>query len=174
MRSRRGLLSLISVGLLVGCVAAGPSVTDVVPSLVPSAVPTATEVVEGATIGVKPTATGERVSPLATSRAEVRPPAVESLSPSTPVEIARADLAHRLHTDVSLIETIVVTFRAPDLEVMPCLADIEECGPLFGNLNSVQWIALSVKGNDHRYVALGELVLYCEEWADPLLDSLSR
>jgi hypothetical protein len=163
MRSRRGLLSLIGAVLLTGCVAGDSPVTDVAPSFVPSAVPTATGVVERATVGVKPTATGERIQPLATPEAEVRPPAVENHSTPAPVEMARADLARRLHTDVSLIEMTDMTLRAPDRDLMPCLAYLGEQEGLFGNLSSVQWITLSVKGNDHHYVALGELVLYCEE-----------
>jgi len=163
MRTNRGLLLLIGVGLLTGCVAEGSSIDGVEPSLVPSAVPTATESPEETPVGVKPTTTGERALPLATPRGEVRPPAVESLSTPSPVEMARADLARRLHTDVSLIEKTGLTFRAPDLDGMPCLADIGEQEALFGNLSSVLWITLSVKGNDHHYVALGELVLYCEE-----------
>jgi hypothetical protein len=163
MGTNRGLLLLIGVGLLTGCVAGGPSVTDVASFPIPSAVPTVTESAEGMPVGEQPTATGEWASPLATPGSEVRPPAVESLSTPAPVEMARADLARRLHTDVSLIKEIEVTFRAPDLDVMPCLADIGQHEALFGNLSNVQWITLSVKGNDHHYVALGELVLYCEE-----------
>jgi hypothetical protein len=91
------------------------------------------------------------------------PPAVDHHLPPTSVEMARADLAHRLHADVSVIKVTEVGLREPNLEVMPCLADLSRYEELWKNLSEIEWIVLSVKGNIHHYVAVGDLVLYCDE-----------
>ena len=92
-----------------------------------------------------------------------RPPAIEVYATPPPAETARADLAHRLHTDIALIQIVQVITREPDADEMPCLAEQSMSQKLWADLNEVQWISLSVKGNIHYYAAMGDLILYCEK-----------
>ena len=90
------------------------------------------------------------------------PPAVENIATPTPAEFARADLAHRLNADIALVEVVSMVAREPDADEMPCLSDDRVFRDLWVDAESVGWITLSVKGNLHHYVALGDLVIYCD------------
>jgi hypothetical protein len=91
------------------------------------------------------------------------PPAVEPLATPTAIESARADLAHRLNAEVALVEVVSVTTREPEPAKMPCLAEDTVSRRIWGSAEGVTWITLSVKGNIHHYVALGDVVIYCDE-----------
>lgn len=91
-----------------------------------------------------------------------RPPIDKDFLPPTPAETAQADLAHRLHVDIGWIKVTEIVAREPNTEDMPCLARDSVPEGLWMNLDEVQWISLSVKGNVHHYVALGDLVIYCD------------
>lgn len=93
---------------------------------------------------------------------ESMPPAVEDIATPTAAETARADLAHRLNTETGLVEVVDVVMRPPEPEIMPCLADGVVPEELWRRAEQVKWITLSVKGNVYHYVALGDLVVYCE------------
>jgi hypothetical protein len=93
---------------------------------------------------------------------ESMPPAVEDITTPTAAETARADLAHRLNADIALVEVVDVVMRPPERETMSCLADGLVPEELWGRAEEVKWITLSVKGNVYHYVALGDLVVYCD------------
>lgn len=93
---------------------------------------------------------------------EPMPPAVEDIATPTAAETARADLTHRLNTETGLVEVVDVVIRPPEPETMPCLADGVVPEELWRRAEQVKWITLSVKGNVYHYVALGDLVVYCE------------
>jgi hypothetical protein len=85
------------------------------------------------------------------------------LDTSVPAQSARIDLAARLHTDADLVEILDVTSQKPDPQTMPCLADGSLAEELWSRAETVEWISLSIKGNLYHYLALGDLLLYCEE-----------
>jgi hypothetical protein len=87
---------------------------------------------------------------------------VEDIATPTPAELARADLAYRLNADIALVEVVSVVTREPDEDEIPCLTSDAIAEDLWGRVEEVRWIALSVKGNVHHYVALGDLVIYCD------------
>jgi hypothetical protein len=88
---------------------------------------------------------------------------VEDIATPTPAELARADLAYRLNANISLVEVVSVVTREPDGEEMPCLTGDTISEKFWGRVDEVGWITLSVKGNIHHYVALGDVIIYCEE-----------
>ncbi len=158
---------LVVVGLAAGCVAGVSSPPgDGEPLPVSSPLPTQTGESDAAPAGETPEAPSRQATPDVSPAVERQlPPAVETLSPSTPVEAARSDLARRLHVDAFWIEVVEVVVREPDTVVMPCLAEDAAFEKLGEGLDEVrvQWISLSVKGSVHHYVALGDLVVYCGE-----------
>lgn len=145
MFAKKLLSLLIAIGLTAGCVAgtATPRSTE---SPSPTIMPTDT-----------------RTVPPSPRPTEQRPPAIEEQATPTPAQMARADLAHRLNADVALIEIVDVSKRAPDPDEMPCLAEGTVPERVWRELEEVEWITLSVKGNRHHYLAWGEVVIYCEE-----------
>lgn len=171
MVTNKLLFLLVVIGLTAGCGAGTASPRDIEPSptwsLISSPIPTQTRFSETEPAGGTPEAPADRVAPDLPTPVEGRPPAmppaVEDISPPTPVEAARADLAHRLHTDIAWVEVVGVATRAPDAGVMPCLASDAVAEELWVNLSEVEWISLSVKGNVHHYVALGAWVIYCDD-----------
>lgn len=94
---------------------------------------------------------------------ESMPPAVEDVMTPTAAETARADLAHRLNADAALVEVVDAVMRPPEPENMPCLTDGTVPVELWGRAEEVKWITLSVKGNRYHYLALGDLISYCNE-----------
>lgn len=162
MVTNKLLILLLVIGLATGCVIGVSSPRGDEPSPLPSPLPTQTGASETAPASETPETPADRATPDVPPPAERRPPAIEDSSPPTPVEMARSDLAHRLHTDIFLIDVVGVVAREPDVEVMPCLASDAVAERLWANLGEVQWISLSVKGNVHHYVALGDLVIYCD------------
>jgi hypothetical protein len=165
MGASRGLLLLIGVGLLTGCVAKGSSKTDDVSSSLPPPLPTDgeslhMEVPEGET----PEAPVNRPTPGVTPPAErSQPPSEELESPLRPVSIAQFDLARRLRIKPAWVEVIEVTIREPDPETMPCLASDAVADALPADLSQVWWITLSAKGSLYHYVAAAGDVFYCNE-----------
>jgi hypothetical protein len=142
------LMLLMLISLTVGCATpASPEASDA---------PESTKTEVGETAEPIETATAQATMP------ESRPPAVEDMSTPTPAEMASIDLAHRLNADVQFVEVVEVTTRAPDPDEMVCLTDGSVPEALWTRAETVQWIALSVKGNLYHYVALGDLVVYCE------------
>lgn len=91
------------------------------------------------------------------------PPIDTDDSPLTPIEMARADLSRRLKVDAVWIEVVEVVTREPNAEDMPCLAGNSVPEELWVNLDEVQWISLSAKGNIHHYIVLGDLIIYCDK-----------
>jgi hypothetical protein len=138
-----------------------------VPSSIPSPLPTQTMTLrtEVAPVNEVPEIpVGQTPSSVPLPAEHRPPPARDDLSLPTPVEMARFDLADRLHTDVTRVQVMGVVTREPDAEVMLCLGDNTLFKRLWEDLVDVQvqWISLSVKGNVHHYAALGGLVIYCE------------
>lgn len=166
MITNKLLSLLVVVGLTAGCATRVSSPCGTGPAPLPSPLSTQTGVSETAPANETPETPVDRVTPDVPLPVERRPPAVEDHSPPTPVETARVDLAHRLHTDIFLIDVVKVVAQEPDAEVMPCLAGDAVPEELWVSLSEVQWISLSVKGNVHRYVALGDLIIYCGETLD--------
>lgn len=160
------LPTVVVIGLVAGCSVGVVSHRDVELLSIPSPLPTPVMELKTPPVGEPPEMPADRAThdalSLPPSVGHRPPPAVEDHFPPTPVEMARADLAHRLHTETSLVDVVEAVTREPDVEVMRCLGDIlsEE---LWSDLSEVEWISLSVKGNVHHYVALGEVVLYCDE-----------
>lgn len=136
---------IITIGLITGCVA-GTATPRSTASPSPTIMPTDTSTV-----------------PPSPRPTEQRPPAIEEQATPMPVQMARADLARRLNTDIDLIEIVDVSTRAPDPAEMPCLAEGTVPERVWRGLEEVEWITLSVKGNQHHYLAWGEMVIYCEE-----------
>ena len=98
------LLLLGAVGLATGCVAGGPSARDAERPPIYSPAPTRAGAPK-VPADRMPESPPNAAIPRASSPAPHRPPAVIELgSPRTSVEMARADLAHRLDADVALIE----------------------------------------------------------------------
>jgi hypothetical protein len=170
MITNKLLVVLVVGGLIMGCTARVSVSTPAQPSHAPSpSTPSPLPTQTGISVKTVPateviqTPADRATFTVPPSIDHQFPPAIDDHLPPTSVETARADLAHRLHTDVSLIKVTEVGLREPDLEVMPCLADLSRYEELWKNLSEIEWIALSVKGNIHHYVAVGDLVLYCDE-----------
>jgi len=89
-------------------------------------------------------------------------PPAQGFATPTPVDLARADLAIRLHADIALVELVSLVKGAPDGEAMPCLTDGRLAEELWSRVEEVAWITLSVKGSAHHYVGVGNRVIYCE------------
>ena len=172
MVANKLLFLLTVIGLVTGCSVGMPSQRDAepspVPSSIPSPLPTQTVVLETEVASVNgtleiPVEQAPSSVPLPTEHRP--PPARDDLSLPTPVETARLDLADRLHTDVAWVQVMSVVTREPDAEVVLCLGDNASFRKLWEDLVDVQvqWISLSVKGNVHHYVALGDWVAYCDQ-----------
>lgn len=171
MVANKLLFLLMVVGLVTGCSVGMSSQSGVellpVPSSIPSPLPTQTVVLgtEITPVNEAPETPVEQMTPGIPPPAGLRPPpARNDPAPLTPVEMARFDLADRLHTDVTWVQVMGVVTREPDAEVMLCLGDNALFKRLWEDLVDVQvqWISLSVKGNVHHYAALGDLVVYCK------------
>lgn len=162
----RLLRLMIIVGLTAGCattapVSPGPGPTTEAsrPSSSPTPRP---DIPQTPTVSEASPTPASRVTREAPRGSEYRPPAVEDIATPTPAELARADLAYRLNADIALVEVVSVVTREPDEDEMPCLTSDAIAEDLWGRVEEVRWIALSVKGNVHHYVALGDLVIYCD------------
>lgn len=153
MRMNKWLFPLIVVGLAVGCAkTAGPPLSPTSAPATP--IPALT-----------PSASLQRPrSPAATPSAEYQPPVDDGPSmPLSPAAQARIDLARRLRIDSDRIDVVNVTARELDEAVISCLTRGGGSEKLWADLEEVQWITLAVKDKVHHYVALDELVIYCDE-----------
>lgn len=163
MAARILLFLLGAVGLATGCVAGGPSARDAERPLIYSPTPPRAGAPRVPADGM-PEAPPNAVIPRAPSLAPNRPPAVIELgSPRTSVEMARADLAHRLDAKVALIEVAEASFgRATDQD-RQCVAEGSLEHRLLTRGSDVQHIHLLLKGRLYRYLGFGELVIYCPD-----------
>ena len=126
--------------------------------------PTQTGISETVPASQTPEMDADRTPPPLPPPSKHRPPPIDMDDlPPTPIDRARANLSRRLHVDIVWIEVAEVVLREPNAEDMPCLAGKSVSEELWVNLDEVQWISLSVKGNIHHYIALGDVVIYCDE-----------
>jgi hypothetical protein len=110
-----------------------------------------------------PETPADRATPHVPPPTERRPPPVDlEDAPFTPVAMAQADLSRRLRVDIAWIEVVEVVSREPSAEDIRCLAGDSASEERWANLDKIQRITLSVKGNVHHYVALENLIIYCD------------
>jgi hypothetical protein len=153
---------LIVVGLVTGCVAGVPAPPCSEPPHIPLSLPTQPPVSETVPASETSATSTDRAMLSASPPAERMPLAFDDDdSPPTPVEVARANLARRLDVDLAQVEAVEVVPGDVAVEDLQCLADRLLAQRLLAQPGEVQWIHLSVKGNAHYYVALGQLVIYC-------------
>jgi hypothetical protein len=114
-----------------------------------------------------PTIAPDRASATPTSLPAVdqglQPPVDVDNVPPVPAQAARFDLARRLRLDARLISVVEITTQVPSPKEMPCLAGGLLDEDLSASGQEVQWITLSAKGKIYHYVALRDLIVYCEE-----------
>jgi hypothetical protein len=157
------LLLLGAVGLATGCVAGGPSARDAERPPIYSPAPTRAGAPK-VPADRMPESPPNAAIPRAPSPAPHRPPAVIELgSPRTSVEMARADLAHRLDADVALIEVAEASFGRTTDQDRQCVAEGSLEHRLLTRGGDVQHIHLLLKGRLYRYLGLGELAIYCPD-----------
>ncbi|MCP4540857.1 MAG: hypothetical protein GY832_27285 [Chloroflexi bacterium] len=171
MIAKKLLFLLLVIGLITGCSTRTSPQQDAEPSPIPSPIPsprpTQTPPLETETVPVNEATEilGEQPPSIVPPPAEHRPPpSRDDPEPHTLAEMARFDLADRLYTDVDSVQVMGVVTRELDADVMSCIED----EPLFEKLweddqgeRQVEWISLSVKGNVHHYIVLGDWVAYC-------------
>jgi len=157
------LFLFVSISLIAGCVIGTPGQHSVEPASTLSPLPTQpgdlpTSIIETPEMSTIEPATLD-VFPLSTP--EQQPPA-DDAPPRTLVGMTKADLARRLRVDPAWVEVVQVAAREPDTQVMSCLNNGAAPERTWENLDEVQWITLSVKGEVYYYVALVDLISYCD------------
>ena len=163
MAARNLLLLLGAVGLATGCVPGAPSARNAERPPIYSAAPTHAVASKAPADRMSGTPSNAAI-PRAPSPDSHRPPAVVELgSPRTSVEMARADLAHRLDARVALIEVAEASFGRITDQDRQCVAEGSLEHRLLTRGSDVQHIHLLLKGRLYRYLGFGELIVYCPD-----------
>ena len=158
----RSLFLFISIGLIAGCIAGTSDQHGIETVVISSPFPTQSGNLEPVTetLDTYKDETSPYVLPL--DQPKQQPPPSGGDPPRTPVGMAKSDLARRLQVDLAWVEVVEVATREPDEEIVSCLTGDGAYEQLWADLDEVQWITLSVKASLYHYVALVDLVVYCD------------